>query len=203
MLWAGEGRANGHPHRLATRAFGPLRTIRSVTEREARYRALFDSCYQPLQAFARRRAAAGDADDLVAEVLTIAWRRLDDVPGDAPLAWLYGVAHRTLANQRRSSDRRRRLVDRITVHQRMTPSPSPSADPTDVLDALARLRDDDQAILRLAAWEELSSAEIAVVLDCTANAAALRLSRARKRLRDVMTRSDPSRTHDGRKVTDA
>lgn len=201
MIQAAEGRANGHPHRPATRAFGPLPTIRSVLEREERYGALFDACYQPLQAFARRRAAAGDADDLVAEVLTTAWRRLDDIPGDAPLAWLYGVAHRTLANQRRSSDRRRRLVDRITVHQRM--APSPSADPTDVLDALARLREDDRAILRLAAWEELSSAEIAVVLGCTANAAALRLSRARKRLREAMTRTDSSRTHDGRKVTDA
>lgn len=178
----------------------PIRAIDAVNDREQRLRAVFDAAYQPLQAFARRRASPGDADDLVAEVLSIAWRRLDDIPPGAALPWLYGVAHRTLANQRRSTDRRRRLAQKV-ADQRPAPA-SPPTDASPVLDALARLRLEDQEILRLAAWEQLTAAEISVVLDCTPNAAALRLSRARGRLRDAMTRTEQSRTHHDRKVTD-
>lgn len=177
----------------------PLRSIPAVSDREERYRAIFDSCYQPLQAFARRRAPAADADDLVAEVLTTAWRRLDDIPPAHCLPWLYGVAHRTLANQRRSTARRWRLVQRIADSAPRAPSaPGQSM----VLDALDTLRPDDREILRLAAWEDLTTGEIAVALDCTPNAAALRLSRARARLREAMTALAASRTHDDRKVTD-
>jgi RNA polymerase sigma-70 factor (ECF subfamily) len=38
----------------------------------------------------------------LAETFLVAWRRLDDVPDD-PLPWLYRVARRVLANQRRSA----------------------------------------------------------------------------------------------------
>ena len=178
----------------------PLRSIRGVTEREERYRTLFDASYQPLQAFARRRTSGADADDLVAEVLTVAWRRLDDIPADRPLAWLYGVAHRQLANQRRSNDRRLRLVQRMRSQRPSAASETAEAEP--VLHAMAQLRAEDQDVLRLAAWEDLTAAEIAVVLGCTPNAATLRLSRARARLRAAMTRPSSSRTQERRKVVD-
>lgn len=178
----------------------PLRSLARVTEREDRYRELYDLGYQPLQAFARRRASGPDVEDLVADVFTVAWRRLDDIPSDNALAWLYGVAHRTLANQRRARDRRGRLVQRMAEQAPGEVAPPTGA--TRVLDALSRLRPEDQEILRLAAWEELTTSEIAVTLGCTPNAAALRLSRARARLRDAMTGSASSRTHHERTVTD-
>lgn len=172
-----------------------------MSEREERYRALFESCFQPLHAYARRRTTLADADDLVAEVLTTAWRRLDEIPPHAVLPWLYGVAHRTLANQRRGRDRRLRLLQRLT-HTQDEPA-AEGADTSAVTEALARLRPDDQEVLRLAAWEQLSTGEIAVTLGCSANAAALRLSRARRRLRDELTGTDSSRTRTNRKFTDA
>lgn len=61
-----------------------------MTEREDRFRALFDASYRPLHAYVRRRTCPSDADDIVAEVLTVAWRRLDDIPPGASLPWLYG-----------------------------------------------------------------------------------------------------------------
>jgi DNA-directed RNA polymerase specialized sigma24 family protein len=48
--------------------------------------------------------------------------------------------------------------------------------------ALAALRDDDQEILRLVAWDGLAPAELAVALGCSPNAARTRLHRARSRL---------------------
>jgi RNA polymerase sigma-70 factor, ECF subfamily len=176
-----------------------------VTEQEERFRRVFDGCYQPLCAFARRRVSAGDADDLVAEVLTVAWRRLDDIPADAALPWLYGVARKVLANQHRSQGRRQRLVRRVADAGRAQPREfePETSDDSPVMDALRRLRSDDREILRLAAWEQLGPSELAVVLGCTTNAAALRLSRARRRLREQLTRIDPTWTGQDRKVTDA
>lgn len=167
-----------------------------MDERTERYRGLFDACYQPLLAYARRRGSAADADDLVAEVLTTAWRRLDDIPTGYELPWLYGVARRTLANQRRGSMRRLRLLERVGSDQAVAPA---AEGDDEVAIALAQMSPDDQEILRLAAWEDLRAAEIAVVLGCSANAAALRLSRARRRFRDVMTEIAGARTGASRK----
>ena len=175
-----------------------LPSVPGVNDREQRYRDLFDSCYQPLHAFARRRLPPADADDLVADVLTTAWRRLDDIPPHATLPWLFGVAHRTLANQRRGRDRRRRLLQRLShVRHEAAPAGSPA-----VVDALTRLNDKDQEILRLAAWEGLAARDIAVVLGCTPNAAALRLSRARGRLRSELARPRPASAHQQGMVDD-
>ena len=47
---------------------------------------------------------------MVAETLMVAWRRRDAVPAGAEaIPWLYGVAWRLLANQRRGRSRRLRL----------------------------------------------------------------------------------------------
>lgn len=156
---------------------------------------LFDACYQPLVACARRRTSLAAADDVVAETLAIAWRRLDDVPADAELPWLYGNARRVVANQRRSDDRRLRLIERVANEWRMSGRSVLAADrASSVAVALSRLRLEDQEVLRLAAWEQLTSAEIAVALGCTPNAAALRLSRARAAVRRRLTEIESCRT---------
>ena len=51
-------------------------------------------------------------------------------------------------------------------------------------EALDALRAEDAELLRLWAWEQLAPGEIATVLDITANAASIRLHRARERLRE-------------------
>lgn len=161
------------------------------TTSHEQFRAIFDRAYTPVSAYARRRASRTEADDIVAEVFLVAWRRLDDIPAEDPLPWLYGVARRVLANQRRAAHRQHRLAQRLS-----TQPAGPTSDEHDdaVLAALAGLRPADQEILRLAAWEALIAAQIAVALDCSANAAALRLSRARARLRVAMTENEATRT---------
>ena len=77
---------------------------------EARFSAVFGLAYGPLCRYARHRGLTGpDAEDLVAQTLEIAWRRLDDVPEAEPLPWLYAVAHNLWRNQARRDRRRRDL----------------------------------------------------------------------------------------------
>ncbi|HVT75908.1 MAG TPA: sigma-70 family RNA polymerase sigma factor [Acidimicrobiales bacterium] len=166
----------------------------------ASFDALFKANFSAVTAYARRRASGADADDVVAEVFTAAWRRMGDIPVGRELPWLYGVARRTLANQRRGAARRLRLVDRVAREPTRETALNASGA---IADAFARLRPDDREVLRLAAWEQLTAAEIAVVLGCSPNAAALRLSRARHKLREVLTETSSSRTQDDRSDTDA
>ena len=165
------------------------------------FRVLFDNCYHHLHAYARRRASPADADDIVADTFTVAWRRLHDIPPGKELPWLYGVARRTLGNRRRSAARYLRLQRRLTAEP--PPALADQSSNDRVRAALDRLPATDQEVLRLAAWEGLGTAEIAVVLECTANAAALRLSRARQRLRLLLTEPDATRTHAPTEAGDA
>jgi RNA polymerase sigma-70 factor (ECF subfamily) len=64
----------------------------------------------------------------------------------------------------------------------------------DVLRALSTLPEEDREILLLAGWEELTPAQIAVVLDIRPVTARSRLHRARRRLRvqlDVEQETQP------------
>jgi RNA polymerase sigma-70 factor (ECF subfamily) len=161
--------------------------------RRARFEAVVAEIYDPMQRYLRRRARAEEASDALADVLLTVWRRLDEVPEQAVLPWSYGVARRTLANHRRSASRHLRLVERLETER-----PAVVDDPADTLGdpelaaALAGLPAADQEVLRLWAWEQLEPREIAQTLGSTANAVSLRLSRARKKLSDALTRQDPS-----------
>ena len=74
-------------------------------DQERRFAALYQAYYRPILAYAVRRVApAEDAADVVADVFTTAWRRIDQVPGaPADRLWLYGVAQRVVAGRRRSA----------------------------------------------------------------------------------------------------
>ncbi|HEX5615570.1 MAG TPA: sigma-70 family RNA polymerase sigma factor [Acidimicrobiia bacterium] len=151
-------------------------------ERRLRFEALVSLVYEPLQRYARRRCDAHTADDVVADVLLVLWRRLDDVPSDAVLPWCYRVGANCLANARRGDLRRSRLLDRVaTTHEPERSEPAELPDPA-LHAALATLPDADQEVLRLWAWEDLTPPEIAQALDCTANAVSIRLHRAKRRL---------------------
>ena len=149
-------------------------------ERKAAFERLFSAHFRTVVAYARRRAAPAEADDAVAETFLVAWRRLEDVPADAS-AWLLGVARRVLANQRRAAARRSALA--ADVAHTTAPELRPAATAAPVMQAIATLPERDRAALLLAAWEGLSTAEIAVALGCSRAAAKVRLHRARRKLR--------------------
>jgi RNA polymerase sigma-70 factor (ECF subfamily) len=146
-----------------------------------RFEALVAEVYEPVQRYLRRRADPATADDVLGDVLLVLWRRLDDVPAEAGLAWSYGVARRCLANALRAAARQQQLVDRLAQ-----PAPAPTED-TELSEALARLPDPDREILRLWAWEQLPAREMALALGISANAASIRLHRATKKLKRQMT----------------
>jgi len=61
--------------------------------------------------------------------------------------------------------------------------PSDDAVYDDLFEAMGRIRPDDREALQLVVWEHLSHAEAALVLECSINAVAIRVHRAKARLR--------------------
>jgi RNA polymerase sigma factor (sigma-70 family) len=151
---------------------------------ETRFREVFALAYAPLCRYARHRGLTGpDAEDLVAQTMEIAWRRIREMPATEPLPWLYAVAHNVWRNTARRDRRRRELLARFRARPPDGAWQDPSGlEPGALRAALASLSDDDQEILRLVAWDGLAPAELAVVLGCSSNAARTRLHRARSRL---------------------
>jgi RNA polymerase sigma-70 factor, ECF subfamily len=151
---------------------------------------LLEDTFDRVLRYALRRGGEADAEDVVAETYLVAWRRRGDVPEPPEdVLWLFGVARRQLANARRSERRRHRL--RLTLARERPVGAAPAQDPRveAVRDALQQLPDADAELLRLLAWEGLSQREAAAVLDTTENAIALRASRARRRLAELLDRN--------------
>lgn len=136
-------------------------------------------------AYARRRGS-GDADAIAAEVMTIAWRRLADVPRDDPRPWLYATARNLVLAERRRA-------------QRTIPETGPAQDLPELgLDpaleqALRSLSHVDREALLLVAWEDLTPAQAAKALGMNATAFRVRLLRARRRFRAALGDDRPAR----------
>ena len=151
--------------------------LRSNETPEARFRIVF-SHLGAITAYARRRGSL-DADALAAEVMTIAWRRLAEVPRDDPRPWLYGTARNLLFAERRKSATARSLGG-----EAFEPEPAPEVfelDP-ELASALRELSPLDREALLLTAWEELTPKEAARALGIKPTAFRVRLLRARRRV---------------------
>jgi RNA polymerase sigma factor (sigma-70 family) len=163
-----------------------------ATKDEQRFRQVFLSEYRHVLAYALRRTSnLADAQDVVADAFTVAWRRIEDLPPDeGARPWLFAVARRTIANHRRSQKRRLAGRQRLRERQDVALETEQTIERRQrfhaVLAGLTRLSDEEQEVLRLSTWEGLSHREMGMVLGCSENAAAIRLHRARRRLAEVM-----------------
>jgi RNA polymerase sigma factor (sigma-70 family) len=164
------------------------RSRAAMTDDEARFVEIYRRYGKPIQAYCARRTTGSQVADAVADVFLVAWRRIDEIPaGDATLPWLYGVAYRVLSHQWRHRTRSQRLRERLAGLAKvdeLTPDVLlvRSEEYQVVLMASARLKQIDQEILRLTLWEELSHADVALVLGIEATAVKQRAYRARLNL---------------------
>jgi RNA polymerase sigma-70 factor (ECF subfamily) len=147
---------------------------------EARFAEIF-AHLGLLTAYARRRRAHAP-EEIAAEAMAIAWRRLADVPRDDPRPWLIATARNlVLADRRRHGTP---LHDLEGVEPAAPPELPPGTidlDP-ELEAALATLSDTDREALLLVAWEDLTPSAAAASLGISPAAFRVRLHRARRRL---------------------
>ena len=159
--------------------------------RRERFEEIAPGLIEPVRRFLARRTDPDTAEDVLAETLLVCWRRVEEVP-ELPLPWVYAVARNCLHNAERSARRQDRVAARIMAQP---VDPGPPEDPG-LDEALTALRPEEAELVRLWAWEQLSPAEIAVVLGITPNAASIRLTRAKKKLSDRLRKSGTAAGHE-------
>jgi RNA polymerase sigma factor (sigma-70 family) len=167
------------------------RTVIAINpDAEQRFNRLFDQHHADVYRYCLRRLDSNDAEDTMAEVFAIAWRRFDQIPDtDLARAWLLAAAYRVVGNHYRGRARRGRLSARLGG----LPSEYPEAADLPVIRreeeeavrrALDSLTGTDRELLRLVSWDGLSHREIGVVLGLKEDTVSKRVSRAQSRLRE-------------------
>ena len=159
--------------------------------RRERFRILYNDLYDDLWRYVQRLSInTEEARDTLSEVFLVAWRRLEDIPaGKEARLWLFGVARNLVKTSWRKRKRSGDLLVRIGSEMSTKGTTDEELDNSGVLkivNALQFLSANDQEILRLLAWEDLSHKEISVVLGCSENAVAIRIRRARVRFMKVL-----------------
>jgi RNA polymerase sigma-70 factor (ECF subfamily) len=181
-------------------------TVRRELEHDERVRAFeaealphLDRLYAAALRYVRRPA---DADDLVQEALTTAFRAYHQVEeGSNVRAWLYRVLHTTFLSQYRR-DGRRPTEDptedvelaRTTVPDAVGSGVAPSAEntalsafgPTEIRSALADLPEEQRVAVYLADVEGFAYREIAEIMESPVGTVMSRLHRGRAALRSSL-----------------
>ncbi|MFF3687719.1 RNA polymerase sigma factor [Streptomyces sp. NPDC002187] len=161
-------------------------TYRSDEDARRRLEELYAAHAGQVHAFAARRVGPASAPDMVSETFLVAWRRIDEIR-DPALPWLLATARRLVANELRGQARRSALTERLGSLAPGMYGTDPSAlAQQEVITALRTLPDADQEVLTLAVWHDLSGPQAARVLGCSPGTYAVRLHRARRRLRRRM-----------------
>jgi RNA polymerase sigma-70 factor (ECF subfamily) len=191
---------------LPTEAVGDAAIIERSWREPERFAAVFDRYYPQIYSFAAERLGRSTADDVAAETFMIAFDRRERYDLSRPDArpWLYGIAANLIARHRRAEARQYRALARTDVTEigeghadRVAGRLDAQAHRGPLMAALADISDTNRDVLLLVAWAELTCEEAAEALGIPAATARVRLHRARKKLRAVLAKIEPT-TEKGR-----
>ena len=154
------------------------------------FRTCYVANYPKILAYVRRRSDTATSEDLTAEVFARAWRHWETHTGD-DLPWLYGIARNVPPEHSHAPDHPTGIKKPSAQHATAGAPARTEAGYTSlsIHAALQRLNESDREILLLHAWEGLDPAEIAQVLDISANNARVKLHRARTHLDQILSSS--------------
>jgi RNA polymerase sigma factor (sigma-70 family) len=153
---------------------------------------LFERHSQAVFAYCLRRTGTwAVAEDLMSAVFLETWRKRTTVTIEASLLpWLYGVALGVTRNHRRSRTRYRAALSRVPPAEAHGDHADDVARKVDaeartraVIEELSRLPRRDREVLEMAAWSDLTHAQIADVLGIPVGTVKSRLARAQRTLR--------------------
>ncbi len=164
-------------------ALGDVRATRPI---EQRLRDLVEKHHGAIWSFVRRLGVAeADVDDAVQRVFLVLSDRLSSIVRDSERSFLFGTALRVAADARRAARRRREdAVDALDDRPIDLPAPDELADQKRARALVDRVLEqmplDLRAVLVLFEVEELSTAEIADLLELPMGTVGSRLRRARE-----------------------
>lgn len=160
----------------------------------AEFAQVFHRHYDLVHGYIRKRVGESLADDLASQTFLIAFDRRDryDATRANARPWLLGIATNLIHGKRRQERRQLRAYGRAGADLDVNPLEGIEARADAerlrprLAAVLASLPGDEVDPLLLLAWAELSYEEIAEALDLPIGTVKSRLSRARRRVRELL-----------------
>lgn len=168
------------------------------------FEVVFTRHFDALHRYLERRLGLTAADELASEIFARAFehRRRFDLNESNAAPWLYGIASNLISRHRR--DERRalhalaRAVERPDIDaesQEAVMRADAEAHRARLAQALADLKRGDRDALLLAAWADLTYAQIAVALAVPVGTVRSRINRARSQMAAALGESAPAVVH--------
>jgi RNA polymerase sigma factor (sigma-70 family) len=157
-----------------------------MDEAQTVFAAYYREHYPAVARFAERRIDDREAAaEIAADVFRVVWSKRDG--GALPeRAWLLVTARNLLGNAYRSRDRRRALEEKAIAAARE--GRDAGADQELIAAVFEAIGPKHSEVLRLAYWDGLTGDDLGLLLGCSANAANIRLHRARRAAEDAAIR---------------
>jgi len=173
----------------------------------ASFAAIFDRHFDAIYGYLQRRIGPDLAEELASQTFLVAFnqRARYDLSFSNARPWLFGIASNLLRRQRREERRQLRAYARTGIDPlgdalEGTEARLDAANMgRELAAALASLAGEELDVLLLYAWAELSYAEIAQALGTPIGTVRSRLSRARRRVRELL---EPERASKGAELSE-
>jgi RNA polymerase sigma-70 factor (ECF subfamily) len=151
------------------------------------FTAIYRQLLPQISKYLARRVNPSDREELASRIFEIAWQKRAQAPSGFELPWLYRIAGYVVANHRRSESARGSFLAALRPNES-----SPSAEDIAINDialsqAWAKLSAAERQVISLSSFEGLDNPNAAKVLQISTNAYALRLSKAKSKLRGLLS----------------
>lgn len=151
------------------------------------FTAIYRRFLPQVSKYLARRVSQSDIEELASRIFEIAWQKRSQAQVGFELPWLYRISGYVVANHRRSEGSKANFL--LTFR----PADSaPSAEDIALSDfglseAWAQLSGSERQAISLSSFEGLDNQAAAKVLEISANAFALRLSKAKAKLKKLLS----------------
>jgi RNA polymerase sigma factor (sigma-70 family) len=134
-----------------------------------------------------RRVKPSEVEDLASQIFEIAWRKRDQAPKGFELPWLYKIAGFVVANYRRKQAAQSNLLLALAPQDSAPSAEEIALSDMNLSQAWAKLSPSDRQAIALSSFEGLDNQSAAKVLEISTNAYALRLSKAKMKLKSLLS----------------
>lgn len=171
--------------RVALEEINSGTSITTVSPEE--FTSIYRLLLPQISKYLARRVVPSDVEELASKIFEIAWQKRAQAPSGFELPWMYRIAGYVVANYRRSESVKANFLAAFKPSES-----SPSAEDIAINDislsqAWAKLSSAERQVISLSSFDGLDNPSAARVLQISTNAFALRLSKAKSKLKKLLS----------------
>ena len=134
-----------------------------------------------------RRVSPPDVEEIASRIFEIAWMKRSEAPKGFELPWLYRIGGFVVANHRRSEKAKESFLALFRPKDSAPSAEDIALSDLGLSEAWGKLTPAERQVISLSSFEGLDNANSARVLEISTNAFALRLSKAKAKLRGLIS----------------